>query len=83
MRYILRVEVYAALDAVDDDFDDDRDHLAEIQDILEDLVDVESEQLGDDVYHQQRYDLCSECRQRYLKNPLAQAAMQELGFSQN
>jgi hypothetical protein len=83
LRYVVRVEVYAALDPMEEDAEDERDHLQEIQDILERLDDAEDEQISDDVYHQKRYDLCSECRNRYVKNPLGRLAMQELGFSQN
>jgi hypothetical protein len=83
LRYVVRVEVYAALDPTEDDVEDDRDHLQEIQDILERLDDAEDEQIGDDVYHQNRYDMCAECRNRYVKNPLGRLPMQELGFSKN
>ena len=83
LRYVVRVEVYAALDPMEDEAEDERDHLQEIQDILERLDDVEDEQISDDVYHQKRFDLCTECRNRYVKNPLGRLAMQELGFSQN
>ena len=37
VRYVIRMEVYASLDPNDGEFDDDRDHLQEIQDILEQL----------------------------------------------
>lgn len=83
LRYVVRVEVYAALDPSTDEEEDERDHLQEIQDILERLDDVEDEQLSDDVYRQNRYDLCSECRARYVKNPLGRFALQGLGFSDN
>lgn len=82
LRYVVRVEVYAALEPMEDDGDDERDHLQEIQDILERL-DEDDEELSDDVYQQRRYDLCSECRNRYVKNPLGRLAMQEFGFSDN
>jgi hypothetical protein len=83
LRYVVRVEVYPALDATEDAGDDERDHLQEIQDILERLDDVDDAQLGDDVYHQARYDLCGECRNLYVKNPLARSSLQAVGFSQN
>jgi hypothetical protein len=83
LRYVVRVEVYAALETIDNEADDERDHLHEIQDILERLDDAEDAEIGDDVYYQKRYDLCSECRARYVQNPLGRAVMQELGFSQN
>jgi hypothetical protein len=83
LRYVVRVEVYAALDPMEDEADDERDHRQEIQDILERLDDAEDEQISDDVYHQVRYDMCSECRDRYVKNPLGRLALHGLGFSQN
>jgi hypothetical protein len=83
LRYVVRVEVYAALDPMVDEAEDERDHLQEIQDIIERLDDADDEQISDDVYHQKRFDLCGDCRNRYVKNPLGRVAMQELGFSQN
>ena len=83
VRYIVRLEVYASLDPAEDELNDDRDHLLEIHDILENLEDDESEQIGDEVYHHVRYDLCSDCRRRFVKNPLGQPASQQFDFSQN
>ena len=83
MRYVVRLEVYASLDPTEEDLHDDRDHLQEIQDILERLDDAEDQQICDDVYHHRRFDLCSECRKRYVENPLARAATPHLDFSQN
>jgi hypothetical protein len=77
------VEVYAALDPMQDETDDEHDHLQEIQDILDRLDDVEDERISEDVYQQKRYDLCSNCRKAYLKNPLGRVTLHELGFSQN
>lgn len=84
LRYVVKIEVYAAFDPIVVE-DDDRDHLEEIQDILERLEDDESEQIGDDVYEQMRFDLCPECRKKFLKNPLARegASAKMLDFSEN
>ena len=63
LRYVVKMEVYAAFDATASDEDeDDRDHLEEVQDILERMDDVADEQLGEDVYQQLRFDLCPACR---------------------
>ena len=84
LRYVVKVEVYAAFDpaAVDND-DEDRDHLEEIQDILERLEDVASDEIGDDVYQQLRFDLCPECRKKFLKNPLGRKTAKAFRFSSN
>jgi hypothetical protein len=81
-RYVVRVEVYAALEP-ESDCDDEADHLADIQNILESMDDADDSEIGDQVYYHARYDLCSECRQRFVKNPLGRALPQKLNFSQN
>ena len=83
LRYVVRLEVYASLDPIEDELHDDRDHLQEIQEILERLDDTQDGQICDDVYHHQRFDLCSECRKRYVSNPLARPTAHQLDFSQN
>jgi hypothetical protein len=85
LRYVVKIELYAALDPeVDDDREaGDRDHLEEIQDILERLEDSSNSEIGDDVYQQLRFDLCPECRKRFLKNPLGPRTAKAFGFSSN
>ncbi|HID77158.1 MAG TPA: hypothetical protein EYP56_14325, partial [Planctomycetaceae bacterium] len=42
LRYVVKVEIYAALDPlVTDEDEDDRDHLEEIQEILESMEESE------------------------------------------
>ncbi len=81
-RYAVKIEVYAAFDPLAIE-EDDRDHLEEIQDILERLEDAESDEIGDDVYQQLRFDLCPDCRRKFLKNPLGREGAKLLGFSEN
>ncbi len=83
LRYVVRLEVYASLDPTEGEVDSDSDHLQEIQDILEQIDDLDSDQICSEVYHQTRFDLCSECRNRYVKNPLGRPSAYELNFSPN
>ena len=84
LRYTLRMEIQAAVDPVDpDESDDDRDHLLEVQEILERMEDDQSDEIGLDIYERSRYDLCSECYQDFVKNPLGQKESLPLGFSNN
>jgi hypothetical protein len=85
LRYVVKIEVYAAYDSNSSAADDeDHDHLQEIQDILENMEDAEDERIGDDVYQQLRFDLCPECRRKFLKNPLArEKPAKAFGFSSN
>jgi hypothetical protein len=85
LRYVVKIEVFAALDPAADEDENDRDHLEEIQEVLERLEDSPGDDVGDDVYQQLRFDLCPECRRRFLKNPLGRAktAKAAFGFSTN
>jgi hypothetical protein len=83
LRYVVKMEVYASLDPLDDGLDGDADHLEEIQDILERMEDADDERIGDDVYKQMRFDLCSECRKRFLQSPLGAAGFKQFDFSNN
>lgn len=83
LRFIVRLEVYAALDPMEDEADDDRDHLQEIQEVLERMDDPQEEGVCDEVYHQKRFDLCSECRHSFVLNPLGRPIPSQLNFSQN
>jgi len=83
LRYIVRLEVYAALDPLEDEADDDRDHLQEIQEVLERLDDPHEGEVCDEVYHQNRFDLCSGCRRRFVQDPFGRPSSAHLNFSQN
>ena len=84
LRYVVKMEVYAAIDpAAMDDMDDDQDHLQEIQEILQRAGDAVDPQIGDDVYEQLRFDLCPECRKKFLKNPLGRDGAKQFDFSKN
>jgi hypothetical protein len=85
LRYVVKIEVFAAYDSNSSTADDeDHDHLQEIQDILENMEDAEDERIGDDVYQQLRFDLCPECRRKFLKNPLGrEKPAKAFGFSSN
>ncbi len=85
LRYVVKMEIYAALDpAVDTEATgDDDDHLEEMQDILQHMEETGSDAVGEDVYQQLRFDLCPECRKRFVKNPLGREASKQFDFSKN
>src|ERR1700730_3902471 len=82
LRYVVKIEVYAAIDPVEVDTGaDDRDHLQEMQEILQRMEEAGSDAVGDDVYQQLRFDLCPECRKKFAKNPLGREASKQFDFS--
>jgi len=83
LRYVVKMEICAAFDPVSVEEEDDRDHLQEIQNLLEHLEDAENDQISGDVYQQLRFDLCPECRRKYIKNPLGRETAKMLDFSEN
>lgn len=85
LRYVVKIQISAAFDpvGVEDENEDDRDYLEEIQDILERLESSQGDQIGEDVYQELRFDLCPECRRKFLKNPLGRENAKLLGFSDN
>ena len=84
VRYVVKMEVYAALDPALDQADDDRDSHEEVQDMMARLEESDCDELSDDdVYQTMRFDLCPECRKRFLKHPLGREAVKQFDFSQN
>jgi hypothetical protein len=84
LRYVVKIDIFAAFDPNPaDEQDDDRDHLQEIQDLLERLDGREGEEESGELFRQLRFDLCAECRKKFLKNPLGRETAGVLGFSKN
>ena len=84
LRYVVKLEVHAAMDPLDEEeIEDDRDHLLEIQEMLERIEDSDTELIAEDVYQKRRYDLCPECYRKYIKNPVGSEHPAVLGFSHN
>ena len=84
LRYVVEIEIAAAFDPVaNGESEDDRDHLQEIQDLLERLEDAEGDRIGDEVYQQMRFDLCPECRKRFVRRPLGRESSTVFGISEN
>lgn len=82
VSYVVRMQVYPTPVEVDGAIDDDRDHLADIHEVLEryDEFDMDGQLLGNDTYHQRRFDLCGECCKRFLLEPLGPQAVQPFDF---
>lgn len=81
-RYVMRVEVYAAVDDEPSRLADEEDHLDEIEDLLERIDDLDDD-LDEHLYRQSRFDLCAECRERFLKNPLGRGVPARTEYSDN
>jgi len=51
--------------------------------MLESLDTVDCAEISDKAYQKKSYDLCDQCCQEYLKNPLAIEQVAPMGYSNN
>ena len=84
LRYVVRVEVQATMESVDPmETEPDRDHLLELEEILERLDDEQSMMISEDIYQRRRYDLCCSCYRKFIRDPMGADANNQFNFSQN
>ncbi len=84
LRFTVKLEMSAAFDPQPtDELDDDRDHLREIQNILEQLDSSPSDEVSEEIHQELRFDLCSECSRKVRKNPLGATPAKKFEFSSN
>jgi hypothetical protein len=83
LRYVVKIEVQAALEPACPEVEEDRDHLLEVHEILERLEDEESDAVSEEIYQRKRFDLCPTCYRQFMKNPLGREQKKQLGFSKN
>jgi hypothetical protein len=84
VRYVVKIEVYAAYDPMEITEEDlQKDHKQEIAELLSEMEDMDTEELEAGVYKRLRFDLCAACQRRYLENPLAVQAHRRIGWTEN
>lgn len=83
LRYTVSIEIQIAMDHSELESETERDHLNELNEILERLDDSEREEISQSAYQRRQFDLCSHCHRKYIKNPLALDASTNFGFSEN
>ncbi len=84
LRYVVRLEIAATMDSqVTDDWEDDRDHLMEVHEILDEAESLESELIGADIHERRKFDLCPECYRKFVRNPLGCEVASSVEFSDN
>ncbi len=69
---MVNMQIYAAADqpleiSVDDLL---RDHIAEINRLLEEMQTMDEEELMEDVYVEYKFDLCRQCQKALIYHPL-------------
>lgn len=83
-RYVVKIEAFPAQDPAQlTDADLDDDHMQAISELLNDLEDSEGELTLPEPSKHFRYDLCPECHQRFIRDPLGKEQQHKLFFSKN
>jgi hypothetical protein len=83
-HYVVKIEAYAAQDPAEiTEADLDEDHMEAVSKLLRDLEDSADEVQVTAPYKHFRYDLCSECHQKFLRDPLGKEHGHKLHFSKN
>jgi hypothetical protein len=84
-RYVVKIEVFAAHDPAElTEADLDDDHMEAVSQLLRDMEDnlADSSDL-EPAQHNFRYDLCPQCRGKFVRDPLSKEGAQKFDFSEN
>ena len=74
LRFVAKIQVYAAYDPINVSFDElTRDHSEEIREIIRRCDGLTEDELMRDVYVDFEFDLCHACQRIYIANPLPPA----------
>ncbi len=82
-HFVVRVEIFAAQNAIGKEVDLDTDHMEALSQMLEDMEEGGYPEPADITGQQFRFDLCVHCRKRYVRDPLGKDNGQKLHFSEN
>jgi hypothetical protein len=83
--YVVKMEVYAAHDPAEiTEADLDEDHMEAVSQLLREMEDnLADPDLVEPASRSFRYDLCPECRNKFVRDPLGKDAAQKFDFSEN
>src|SRR5713226_1834984 len=83
-HFVVKVEVFAAHDPTElTEADLDEDHMEAFGELLRETEEATASDPLPPACQQLRYDLCPNCRQRFLRDPLGKDAVQKFDFSEN
>ena len=84
-RYVVKIECFPIHDPAQlTEADLDQDHMEAVSQLLRDSEDgqVDADRL-EPIKHNFRFDLCPECREKFVRDPLSKEAAQKFDFSEN
>ena len=83
-HYVIKIEAYAAHDPAEiTEADLDEDHMEAVSKILRDMEENPADVQVPAPYQHFRFDLCSDCHQKFVRDPLGKEHAPKLHFSKN
>jgi hypothetical protein len=83
-HYVVKIEAYAAHDPSEITTADlDEDHMEAVSQLLRDMDENVASSALAEPYKNFRYDLCPECHQKFVRDPLGKETAQKFDFSEN
>jgi hypothetical protein len=83
-HYVVKIEVFATLDPTQlTEADLEEDHMEAVGQLLRQQEEADDPGELEPPSRNLRFDLCPECRKRYLRDPLGKEAAQKFDFSEN
>lgn len=84
-HYVVKIEVFPARDPAEiTEADLDTDHMEAVSQLLREMEDEAGD--CDDLpplYKNFRYDLCTDCHKKFVRDPLSKEVAQKFDFSEN
>ena len=69
-RFVVRIEVFAAADRFILSTKKGQNTAGQLRKLIDELAQADPDAIEDATYRNFRFDLCSQCQQSYLHNPL-------------
>jgi hypothetical protein len=83
-HFVVKIEAFAAHDPAEiTEADLEEDHMEAVSQLLRELEDNADEVEVPPPYKNFRYDLCSDCHTRFVRDPLGKEVAQKFHFSKN
>jgi len=83
-RFVVKMEAYADHDPAELTEEDlGEDHMETVSQMIQEMEEADEEIVLAPTSQQFRYDLCSDCYQRFLRDPLGRELSQKVVFSKN
>lgn len=83
-HFVVKIEVFAAHDPAElTEADLEEDHMEAVSQLLREMEEGDEADALEPASKHLRYDLCPDCRGRFLRDPLSKDSIQKFDFSEN